>query len=1070
MGSEVPDPGQLVAVRQRHFVVTDVKRSALPGDPLHPVNGSPQHLVSLSSVEDDGEGEELEVIWEIEPGAAVHERVQLPEPSGFDDPHRLNVFLNAVRWGAISSADVRALQAPFRSGIEIEDYQLEPLVRSLQMPRVNLLIADDVGLGKTVETGLVMQELMIRRRVHSVLIVCPASIQIQWRNQMRDKFGLEFRIVDTDLMRDLRRRRGLHVNPWTHFPRLITSMDFIKRDRPFRLFREALPAEGEPKFPRRFDLLVVDEAHNVAPSGTGQYATDSLRTVAIRSISPHFEHKLFLTATPHNGYPESFSALLELVDSQRFARGIKKTDPRQLWAAMVRRMKYELPPRWDGSPRFPKREIEPFEVDYTDEERSAHLMLREYTSLRSQNFSDESERFATEFVLKLLKKRLFSSPAAFAITLGKHEQTLTGLRHYSTDLGKPSLGILRRQLNGIEDDYADDDDYEEVTGEAVNVATKVFRPLTAEERRLLAGLRDFALKASSRADSKAKRLIKWLHGTVKPGGKWSDERVLIFTEYRATQKWLHGLLAAEGFTEGDRLLTLYGGMGQEDTERVKAAFQASPADAPVRILLATDCAAEGIDLQNHCCRVVHYEIPWNPNRMEQRNGRVDRHGQKSPYVWIGHFVGKGYQKHASEVVHSPGELDGDLEFLLRAVLKVEAIREDIGKVGPVIARQVEEAMLGRRKALDTSGAEQEAKPIRQLLRLERQLRDQLDKLREQLEETKAALRLSPENVQSAVEIGLELAGQPPLIETQLTGIWPDPLGRRTKCPVFHLPPFSGSWAACAEGLEHPHTGKKRPIVFDHDLAANRDDVVLIHLNHRLVQMSLALLRAEIWAHGENKRLHRVSAMIAPSTVIKNPLVIGHARLVVLGGDNRRLHEEVIAAGGQLREGRFVRMNVGEVATALAAVSTHEPPERIKQRLADLWPQYAEPLMRSLEARVRDLTDGLKKRLQERCDKEIADLTAILSELQRSIQEELKGFDAGPAQLELRFPGWSPSEREQLERNMSSLRARLKKIPEEIEQETQGIRSRYANPSPRLFPVAITCIVPESLARQREAWT
>jgi len=1066
VGNEIPVPGQLVTVRQRHFVVTDVKGSPLPSEALYPVSGLPQYLVSLSSVEDDGEGEELNVIWEIEPGAAVHERAQLPEPSGFDHPHRLNVFLNAVRWGAISSADVRALQAPFRSGIEIEDYQLEPLVRSLQMPRVNLLIADDVGLGKTVETGLVMQELMIRRRVHSVLIVCPASIQIQWRNQMRDKFGLEFRVVDSDLMRDLRRRRGLHVNPWTHFPRLITSMDFIKRDRPFRLLRETLPAEGEPKFPRRFDLLVVDEAHNVAPAGAGQYATDSLRTVSIRSITSHFEHKLFLTATPHNGYPESFSALLELVDSQRFARGIRP-DQKQLWAVMVRRMKDELPPRWDGSPRFPKREIEPLEVDYTVQERSAHLMLQEYTSLRTKNFTDETERFATEFVLKLLKKRLFSSPAAFAVTLDRHERTLTGSKRHFRDLGQLPVGILRRQLAGIEEDYADDEEYEQAASDSVDVASKVFRPLTADERALLAKLKDFAQGASVRADSKAKRLIQWLRDIVKPNGVWGDERVLIFTEYRATQKWLHDLLAAEGLAEGDRLLTLYGGMRQEDTERVKAAFQANPADAPVRILLATDCAAEGIDLQNHCSRVIHYEIPWNPNRMEQRNGRIDRHGQRSPCVWIYHFVGKGFEKQASKVTRNPGELDGDLEFLLRAVLKVETIREDIGKVGPVIARQVEEAMLGHRNALDTSSAEQEAKPIRQLLRLERQLRDQIDKLREQLDETKTKLRLSPENFQSAVEIGLELAGQPPLIETQLPGIWPDPLRRRKKCPVFHLPPLSGSWAVCAHGLEHPHTGKKRPIVFDHELAANRDDVVLAHLNHRLVQMSLALLRAEIWAHGENKNLHRVSALIASSSAIKDPVVISHARLVVLGGDNRRLHEEVIEAGGQLREGRFVRMNVGEVAAALASASTDEAPEWIKKRVSELWPHYSEALMRSLEARMRDRASGLEKLLSDRCEKEINDLTAILSELEKNIQKELKDFDQVPAQLELRFPGWTPSEREQLERNMASLRARLRKIPEEIRQETEGIRSRYANPSPRLFPVAVTFIVPEGLARQRE---
>ena len=140
---------------------------------------------------------------------------------------------------------------------------------------------------------------------------------------MRDKFGLEFRIVDSSLMKELRRSRGLHVNPWTHFPRLITSIDFLKRERVMRLFREVLPAEGEPAFPRRFDLLILDEAHNAAPASTGRYATDSDRTRAVRTLAPHFEHKLFLTATPHNGYPASFAALLELLDAQRLARSVR---------------------------------------------------------------------------------------------------------------------------------------------------------------------------------------------------------------------------------------------------------------------------------------------------------------------------------------------------------------------------------------------------------------------------------------------------------------------------------------------------------------------------------------------------------------------------------------------------------------------------------------------------------------------------------------------------------------------------------------------------------------------------
>jgi hypothetical protein len=136
---------------------------------------------------------------------------------------------------------------------------------------------------------------------------------------------------------------------------------------------------------------------------------------------------LFLTATPHNGYPESFTALLELLDAQRFARGVAP-DRNQLQVVMVRRLKQELPPRWDGTPRFPDRKLEAISVDYTEEEREANSALSQYTELRRKGAKNKVELYATEFVLKLLKKRLFSSPAAFLTTLEQHEKSLTGLR------------------------------------------------------------------------------------------------------------------------------------------------------------------------------------------------------------------------------------------------------------------------------------------------------------------------------------------------------------------------------------------------------------------------------------------------------------------------------------------------------------------------------------------------------------------------------------------------------------------------------------------------------------------
>ena len=542
---------------------------------------------------------------------------------------------------------------------------------------------------------------------------------------------------------------------------------------------------------------------------------------------------------------------------------------------MVRRLKSEVK-NWDGSDHFAKRLPLPIEVPYTTAEKRIHSALQEYTRLRSAAYRDATEQYATEFVLKLLKKRLFSSPQAFADTLAKHEQSVRSSRR-KTVIAQPSLRLLQREFDRIEEEF-DDEEEQESTNDAVLAAAQTFRPLAGEEERLLGEMRTWAERASAPLDSKAARLIAWLEETIRPRGQWSNERVIIFTEYRATQNWLYGILANRGFASNDRLMMLHGSLDSVDRERIKAAFQFDPAGSPVRILLATDAASEGIDLQNHCHRLIHYEIPWNPNRMEQRNGRIDRHGQRAKEVLVYHFVGQGYNSAAPAA--KPGDLEGDLEFLMRAAVKINTIREDLGKVGPVIAEQVEEAMLGKRRQLDTDRAERDAEPVRRLLKFERDLRTQVERLAGQIQETRRELRLAPENIHSVVRIALALAGQPPLMPVAVEG------GLRTyRVPEFREP----SWAPCLEGLRHPHTQEVRPIVFDPELAKGRDDVVLAHLNHRLVQMCLRLLRTEIWAPPDVRKIHRVAARIVPNRVLDAPAVIAHARLVAPArrGDCRR---------------------------------------------------------------------------------------------------------------------------------------------------------------------------------------
>ena len=1021
----------MVRVRGRNYVVTHLKASHL-ADTRASNAPTGRLLVEVASLDDEGLGEEASLLWDIEPGAQVLGKVALPKPTGFDAPHALDTFLLALRWSAISSADDRTLQSPFRSGIEIEDYQLDPLARALRMPRVNLLVADDVGLGKTIETGLVIQELLLRHRARTVLVVCPAGIQLQWQQQMWEKFGLEFRIIDTEALKALRRKRGLHVNPWTHFPRLITSMDFLKREGPLQLFRDTLPGEGQPTYPRPYDLLVVDEAHNVAPSGNGAYALPSLRTQAIRTLAPWFEHKLFLSATPHNGYRESFRALLELLDNQRFNRGLEPS-PAQLQAVMVRRLKSELKLKHDGSRRFADRVVHPVELDYTAAERRAHQALRDYTAARLRSAATHAESFAAEFVLKLLKKRLFSSPAAFASTLEKHAAAVGAASHAAT------LAALRRGAEELHQDFANDDDFEEATGQTVDAASRLQHPLSHDERRLLDDLRRFARDASLRPDTKASELLRWLRAHLLPNDTWNDSRVIVFTEYRTTQNWLFQLLGSEGLAGGGRVELLYGGMDPKDRERIKAAFQAAPDASPVRILLATDAASEGIDLQNHCSRLIHFDIPWNPTRLEQRNGRIDRHGQRAHQVGIYHFVCAGFHKTTPGTARD--DLDADLEFLFRAAQKVEAIREDLAKVGPVIAAQVEQAMLGRPRRLDTSRAEIDAEPARRLLKLERQLQQELAKLHQRLADTTAALQITPANVQRVVELGLHLAQQPPLI--------PAGPGR------FHLPPLSGGWAECARGLAHPHTHRVRPITFDHALAQGRDDVVLVHLNHKLVQMCQRLLGAEVWA-GNARKLHRVTARLVPDAALAHPAVIAFGRLLVTGGDQHRLHEEVIVAGGHLRDGRFSRLKPGEAEALLDAALPDAPAPAVQQALAHLWHLHEEPLHQALEARATERTASLQRHLDERARKECDQLRDVMQDLARSIRAYL---DEKPwQQLEL-----FGQEAAQRDLDLSAIQRRLAEIPSEIERETAHLRDRYARPTPRLFPVAVTYLVPQRSA-------
>ncbi len=1041
-----PKLGDLVVVRGQRWVVSDV-------DP-----GGHSSLVRLQSVEDGRYGHTLDVIWEVEPGRQVLPSGALPQvvEGGFDPPDRLAAFLDAVRWSAVTSADIKTLQAPFRAGVAIENYQLEPVARAVDAPRVNLLLADDVGLGKTIEAGLVAQELLLRHRARTIMIVCPAGLTVKWRDEMAEKFGLDFTIIDTQRCAEVRRTHGSAANPFRVYPLSIVSLPWLRGQKAQRLLDEVLPPDG-PGYRRAFDLLILDEAHHVAPAAPRQvYAVDSQQTKLIRRLAPHFTHRLFLSATPHNGYPSSFTALLEILDNQRFARGVEP-DRAAVKETVVRRLKRDIVDD-EGNPRFAARAPMAIPVPYPESEREIHGLLKRFAALRRGRLTSRRGRKATDLITLLLKKRLFSSPAAFAHTVAVYLETLRTRTAVPSQLAGDEVP---EWLEEFFDDTAtyDDEQLAEAEDDALGRARPMQPDATGEEIALLEQMERWALAHEAQPDAKARELITYLTAVCKPDGEhWTNERVVVFTEYRDTELWLANLLRQEGLG-GPALALIDGATPPEEREQIRLAFQADPAEHPVRILLATDAASEGIDLQHHCHRLVNYDIPFNPNKLEQRIGRIDRYGQaRTPEVR--HFVGTGF----GGAVDS---YEADLEFLSRVANKVAKMERDLGPVNAVLAEAVQRRMLGETVDLDvaTAGADTTAQ-----LPTESDVGAQVKRLRAHLDETVRQLGITPGAVKRVVDTALELARQQPLRPY-----------RDDKHLIegrYAVPPLTGSWQRASVGLTEKlkrpdgQPPRQLPVTFDPAVAAELDgqECVLAHLHHPLVAMSTRLLRAAV--SNQNVGLHRVTALVSDDPALEEVLVGAYARFVLIGADGVRLHEEVLYAGGWApAQGRFRRLENltvlgGILDRAFSAGTPAAAP--VQARLAARWDRIRDGLLAAIDWRTRTREESLQRVLAQRLAAEqrrIADNFAQFAAALRGAlaTDEQEAEDALFSRAEAARWEKSREELAQYRRDRQSWRERLSGLAAERDRELDLIAARYQDPTPRRFPVAVVFVVPRQEA-------
>ncbi len=514
--------------------------------------------VQLACINDDAQGERLRTVLEaeIDVRRIEDDLWQQIARDGSDDPSVLAAHLRAVTWKSATAADRDLFQAPFRAGIRLDAYQLLPLSKALKLPRVNLLIADDVGLGKTVEAGLVLREMLLRRRVDYVVVSAPAAMTAQWQDELAQKFGLSFTIVDRDYLANVRRGHGFGANPWSAGSRFIISHSLLADETYSDGLKDVLGGFR----PRA--LLILDEAHHAAPASGHAYATDSRFTRAVRRLAERFEHRLFLSATPHNGHSNSFSSLLELLDPQRFTRGVP-VEPHDLDLVMVRRLKSDLV-KLDVA-QFPDRKVTPIIIDGLPPDAPDLVlsdMLAQYREGSEVGLKGTSLA-QTRFLFSGLQQRLLSSFPAFARTLRKHLSTLRRHREKASTALQATSGAELMAEGTVELEVSEENDEQEALSlvqeqedDIAEAATEAVAPVLGSFDNALAqveAMLAIAQRHERKPDARVLWLVNWIgnHMLVR-SRSWNDRRLIIFTESEDTRLWLERRLT-EAFIDTDRV-------------------------------------------------------------------------------------------------------------------------------------------------------------------------------------------------------------------------------------------------------------------------------------------------------------------------------------------------------------------------------------------------------------------------------------------------------------------------------------------------------------------------------------
>ncbi|MEY3299602.1 MAG: hypothetical protein RLZZ597_2862, partial [Cyanobacteriota bacterium] len=594
----LPTSGSIVTCRGRQWVVMPSEQADLLR--LRPLSGNEDQVCGI-------------YLPLLEQGLESLDSAQfpVPAPQAIQDHAAARLLVEAARLSLRSGA------GPFRClgrlSVRPRPYQLVPLLMGLRLETVRLLVADDVGIGKTIEAGLIAREFLDRGEVQRLAVLCPPHLCDQWQRELREKFHIDAVVVRSGTVSKLERAlpAGDH-HIFGYYRHIIVSLDYAKSDRRRASFLAHCP-----------DLVIVDEAHTCArPSGRSE--SQQMRHQLIHAVAQRpSQHLVMLTATPHSGIEESFLSLLGLLRPDFEQYDLERLSENQRIALaqhFVQRRRADIKVWLGNETPFPDREPleRPYKLSkgYQDLFENVYNFARGLIRTTTSDMTYAQRRGRYWSALAIIRC-VMSSPEAALSTLGRQIEKTASEDELAADIDEALMVAYT---------YDPTDQEQALDAQPTTAIAQGQRSFSDTDRRKLRAFMQDAAALKGGQDSKLKAATETIAELLKEG-----LNPIIWCRYIATANYLAQALKDTFEKKRGSQVRVMAVTGEQAEDQREAQIQ-ELATYPQRVLVATDCLSEGVNLQEHFQAVIHYDLPWNPNRLEQREGRVDRYGQTAPIV------------------------------------------------------------------------------------------------------------------------------------------------------------------------------------------------------------------------------------------------------------------------------------------------------------------------------------------------------------------------------------------------------------------------------------------------------